>query len=108
MVSKPNSKQAHKFAKRGMIAIMENVVADEADRITKAGLLCLPAEINASYVLGMKFSELPHIIQVNCPTMFRILMSIAKTCRQKNECTPVHLQHKSLVSVASLLPMYIC
>jgi hypothetical protein len=108
MVSKPNSKQARKFAKRGMIAIMEKVVADEADRITKAGLLRPPAEIDASYVLGMKFSELPRIIQVNCPTMFRILMSIAKTCRQENECTPVRLQHKSLVSVASLLPMYIC
>jgi len=108
MVSKPNSRQACRFVKRGMIVIVEKVVADEADRITKAGVLCPPAEIDASYVLGMKFNELPQMIQVNCPTMFRILMGVAKTCHQENECTPVCLQHKSLVSAASHSLAYMC
>jgi len=108
MVSKPNSRQARRFVRRGMIVIMEKVVADEADRITKAGVLRPPAEIDASYVLGMKFNELPQMIQVNCPTMFHILMGIAKTHHQENECTPVRLQHKSLVSAASHSLAYMC
>ena len=106
MVSKPNSKQARKFVKRGMIKIVEDVVVDEANQITKAGVLRPPAEIDPSYVLGMKFSELPQTIQVNCPTIYRILIGIAKTCRQERECTPVRLQHKSLVSAAPLLLAY--
>ena len=100
MVSRPNSKLACQTAEKGMVKVIETVVAREADRITKNGVLRPPDVIDTQFVLGMKFSELPQKIKERCPTIYRVLMAIAKTKRQERECTAARIQHKSFVSPA--------
>ena len=102
MASSPNSKLACQTVKRAMADVVEKVVAHEADQITKQGMLRPPDEVDADFVLGLKFSTLPKIIKQNCPTMFRILMCIARTPRQEKECSALRLEHKSFVSATVL------
>lgn len=104
MASRPNSKLACQTAAIGMTKVVENVIIEEANRITKKGVLRPPNQVDASFVLGLKFSELPSMVKENCPTMYRILTSIAKTQRQAKECRAVRLEHKSFVSYSPKIP----
>jgi hypothetical protein len=102
LASEKHSKQASRNAERGMAKVVEKVVAREANIIMRKGVLRPPSEVDASFILGMKFSNLPDIIKNNCPTIFQVLMAIARTPRQQQECTAARLQHKSLVSFTQI------
>jgi hypothetical protein len=107
MVSKLNSKLAHRTVERGMIKIIEEIIEKEANVITKHGVLRPPDNVDADFIMGMKFGTLLDIIKEHCLTMFQILSSIVKTPCQAHKCTEIWLQHKSFVSIVDVC-LYTC
>ncbi|KAL1719589.1 hypothetical protein EV715DRAFT_272510 [Schizophyllum commune] len=93
-----NLPRARAKAETAMLNVIVHAVEHEARRITRAGALRPPREVDENFVLGFKFHGLVDTILPQCPMIARLLLGICQTKRQTEQCTLEKLEHKRFLS----------
>ncbi|KAI4520861.1 hypothetical protein K525DRAFT_270399 [Schizophyllum commune Loenen D] len=93
-----NLPRARAKAEGAMLNVIVHTVEHEARRITRAGTLRPPKEVDENFVLGFKFHGLVDTILPRCPTIARLLLGICQTKRQTKDCTLEKLDHKRFLT----------
>uniref|UniRef100_D8PYY4 DUF6589 domain-containing protein n=1 Tax=Schizophyllum commune (strain H4-8 / FGSC 9210) TaxID=578458 RepID=D8PYY4_SCHCM len=100
MASRKNPPQARRKAEDAMVDVAARVLDYEAASITKKGVLRPPAHVDQDFVCGFELDGLPARLEPHCPSIVKVLHSIAQTRRQEVHCSQRRLEHKKFITAA--------